>query len=457
MATWANVREWDPAPLGEAAERLTTMRGTLTRLHEDAQLALIRIASQGEGVSAARAALRKCVTSHEEHIDLVTLLTTATRDACDGVTQVRREALMCLDYAEAHPQLTLNPDGTVTIAPTAIEASADGVGDAPSAAAAVRAQAQAAELSAMISATLALADQVDADYTGALSLVVSRARTASPASASSPPSSLAARTTDPDTSKSRGGRVLPFGGRRGNNKGGDKGGSGGVSGLGDPVPGEHADMPGVDPWQYPGDSDNEGSGRYRQRPATAYDHLVHEAATIAAGSCASMWPDASKNLYHYLQNTGTPQDMDVDGMLSDLPDFDKEAQASVEETAGDAVKDAQASGFTGPMTYPFNTAWNPAYANKSESENWFYATGGYQYATDGTITVYPPTADNPEWTYSYDYRVHAADRYNWDGSKSTQIFGVTITDKQLQELHRAGLAQEYDMSGESSVRHGTGP
>lgn len=86
-----------------------------------------------------------------------------------------------------------------------------------------------------------------------------------------------------------------------------------------------------------------------------------------------------------------------------------------------------------------------------------YVTGGYQYATDGTVTVYPPTADNPEWTYSYDYRVHTADRYNWDGSKSTQIFGMTITDKQLQELHRAGLAQEYDMSGESSVRHGTGP
>ena len=71
--------------------------------------------------------------------------------------------------------------------------------------------------------------------------------------------------------------------------------------------------------------------------------------------------------------------------------------------------------------------------------------------------MYPPTDGNSEWTYSYDYRAHTADRYNWDGDKSTEIFGMTITDKELQELHRAGLAQEYDMSGESSVRHGTGP
>ncbi|WP_233188340.1 hypothetical protein [Actinomyces qiguomingii] len=85
------------------------------------------------------------------------------------------------------------------------------------------------------------------------------------------------------------------------------------------------------------------------------------------------------------------------------------------------------------------------------------ATGGYHYCTDGTVTVYPPTDSNAEWTYSYDYRVHVADRYNWDGNKSTTINGITVTDKELQELHRAGLAKEYDLVGESSIQHGTGP
>ena len=34
---------------------------------------------------------------------------------------------------------------------------------------------------------------------------------------------------------------------------------------------------------------------------------------------------------------------------------------------------------------------------------------------------------------------------------------MTATDEQLQESHRAGLAQEYDLVGESSVQHGEGP
>ena len=118
-----------------------------------------------------------------------------------------------------------------------------------------------------------------------------------------------------------------------------------------------------------------------------------------------------------------------------------------------AVDKAQESGATGPVTYPFTTAWDSTYAT---TQNWFYATGGYNYATDGTVTVYPPSDDNPEWTYKYDYRVHTADRYNWDGDKSTMIFNQKITDKQLQELHQAGLAQEYDLVGESSVQHGSG-
>lgn len=121
---------------------------------------------------------------------------------------------------------------------------------------------------------------------------------------------------------------------------------------------------------------------------------------------------------------------------------------------GKAVEDAQASGATGPVTYPFNTPWTPE--GPDDSENWFYATGNYQYATDGTVTVYPPTDDNSEWTYTYDYRVHMADRYNWDGNKSTDILGMNITDAELQELHRAGIAQEYDLTGESSVRSGRG-
>lgn len=227
--------------------------------------------------------------------------------------------------------------------------------------------------------------------------------------------------------------------------------------LGNGVPGEHADTPGVRPWHYQGDSDNEGSGPHAQPSPTPGDYANHEAATLAADGFSPWWPDAAENLHHYLGNTGDPQSMNVDKMLTDLPQLSDNSETAVKKMAKDAVKDAQETGATGPMTYPFTTAWDDEYATKQEDPNWFYATGGYNYATDGTITVYPPSDENPEWTYKYDYRVHTADRYNWDGTKSTKIVGVPITDRQLQELHQAGLAQEYDLVGESSVQHGEGP
>lgn len=302
----------------------------------------------------------------------------------------------------------------------------------------------------MVSATLLYANEVDGSF--ANSLTTSATPNPQPGPSPVPPDHSSSPTRpsrgSPDTSRS--GR-LRDGGPDDSEGDGDNDSS---TGPGQAVPGEHADMPGVDPWQYPGDSPGEGSGQHGQRNPTMHDYAVHELAATAAEACAPAWPDASANLRHYLENTGTPQGGDVDGMLHDIPSLHDGSQADAEVMTGKAVEDAQASGATGPVTYPFNTPWTPE--GPDDSENWFYATGNYQYATDGIVTVYPPTDDNSEWTYTYDYRVHMADRYNWDGNKSTNILGMNITDAELQELHRADIAQEYDLTGESSVRSGRG-
>ncbi|MHA3946834.1 hypothetical protein [Cellulomonas bogoriensis] len=90
------------------------------------------------------------------------------------------------------------------------------------------------------------------------------------------------------------------------------------------------------------------------------------------------------------------------------------------------------------------------YAWPEESDDWFYATGDFRYSVQGQVTVYPPSSPGGEWTYEQTTAVSTYDRYNWDGGKSTQIFGRTVTDEQLAELHRAGIAQEYDLHGTSS-------
>ncbi|WP_146007689.1 hypothetical protein [Brachybacterium sp. UMB0905] len=53
------------------------------------------------------------------------------------------------------------------------------------------------------------------------------------------------------------------------------------------------------------------------------------------------------------------------------------------------------------------------------------------------------------------------DQYDWDGGKRTTIdlpgpFDPTITDQQLAELHRAGLAMEFLLHG-STTRQVSGP
>jgi len=154
-------------------------------------------------------------------------------------------------------------------------------------------------------------------------------------------------------------------------------------------------MPGVDPWKYQGDSTTEGSGPHGQRSPTLKDIAVHEATAIAATMCRNIWPDASDNLYHYLENTGEAQSINVDGMLEDLDDMRNNSQERVNVILRDAIDDAkrnaEESGTTGPVTYPFSTAWRLEYVDQDKHPNWFYATGGCQYATGGTITLHPPT------------------------------------------------------------------
>ena len=225
--------------------------------------------------------------------------------------------------------------------------------------------------------------------------------------------------------------------------------SNGAIGLGTSVPGESAPMPRPDPWQYPGDSEGEGSGPHAQRGANLGDHMAHDAATSAAVGMEAFWPDASRNLLHFLNNSGKPLDMNTNGMLEDLPALQNNVNSDLNRMTTEAVEKAKDSGYTGPVTYPFVTDWQNEPVHENESRNWYYATNGYRYATAGTITVHP------DGSYTYKYQVHTADRYNWDGDKKTDIGPFTVTDKQLQELHRAGIAQEYDLVGESSVK--TGP
>lgn len=223
--------------------------------------------------------------------------------------------------------------------------------------------------------------------------------------------------------------------------------------LGEPVPGTSLDEdPEPPPWT-PVDG---GAGEHDSEFAGPVDHATHRAARIGADLKADDWPNASQNLDHFLDNGGEPLEQDVDQMLEDVPGLDSQAASQRQDLAGDAVDDARSRGITGPVTYPVSTPWDSYYIASDESADWFYATGGMEYSQTGSVTVYPPSEPGGPYRYEMSTAVTYQDQYNWDGSKETGIGPLTVSDAQLAALHRAGIAKEFEMYGESSTMSTSG-
>jgi hypothetical protein len=93
---------------------------------------------------------------------------------------------------------------------------------------------------------------------------------------------------------------------------------------------------------------------------------------------------------------------------------------------------------------------------KDESEDWFYAMHGYRAWGKGfvTITCSKGADGNFYNEYSMYFKYKVYDRYNWDKFKGVTIMGMPVEDNELGELHKAGLAQEYDLKG-SRLEHVT--
>ena len=237
----------------------------------------------------------------------------------------------------------------------------------------------------------------------------------------------------------------------GDGEGGTPGGTAATSGLGDPVEGTTPpDIPDPPEWTPP----DAGAGEHGSESAGVGDHATKFAAEAAANGLAWTWPDASRNLLHFLGNTGDPLEQDVDSMLAASQTFREEVDAQRSRVIASAIEQAEGVGSTGPVTFPVSTPWRGAHI--SDYQHGFYALGGISFNQTGYVTVTPPAEAGGSWTYVWSTEVNIRDRYNWDGGKSTNILGMEITDEQLAELQRKGLAREYTAVGTSSSQHHTG-
>lgn len=163
--------------------------------------------------------------------------------------------------------------------------------------------------------------------------------------------------------------------------------------------------------------------------------------------------NAARHMEHFLSATGTTLIVSVDDMLKDIDSFRKSVTESFENMKKRIAREMIGVTSCKPIESRFGVgeeadAWAGHYA-RGKFTDWFYAVGGFQYSITGTASVIP--CSKPP-TLRLQYRVHVFDRYNWDSGKSTKIFGLIATpDAELGRLHEAGVAQEFDIKGSSSV------
>nr|WP_166664691.1 peptidoglycan-binding domain-containing protein [Candidatus Thiosymbion oneisti] len=159
----------------------------------------------------------------------------------------------------------------------------------------------------------------------------------------------------------------------------------------------------------------------------------------SASAALVIGDDAAHHLKHYMDNTERKLTIDLEGMIEEVRTakmrFHNEvnqAKAFVEQLAVGEHR------ITSKMA-------EGARNRKSENGNWFFAIGGYSTWGKGLARVKKDASGRREYELDFEYKFF--DRYNWDGGKAAEIFGITITDQFMGEFHRQGLAREYDCVG----------
>ncbi|MER6350026.1 hypothetical protein ACWC10_30405 [Streptomyces sp. NPDC001595] len=199
-----------------------------------------------------------------------------------------------------------------------------------------------------------------------------------------------------------------------------------------------------------------GSGKHDSE-SPGFDQWVtkQKMELLAEGADWKGMTDASRHMAHYLNNSGSPMTLPVDKMMSDVPAFKSYVDDTVRLNQDDWRRQAQEEFRKNggkPIAFPVEAKQPEGfYFTESLDKNWFYAVGGANTNVTGVVTAVPDEHGNPKITV--DYQANVWDRYNWDEGKGVKVGPMEIPDGEMAKLHRVGLAQEFDMSGSSGVKH----
>jgi len=202
-----------------------------------------------------------------------------------------------------------------------------------------------------------------------------------------------------------------------------------------------------------------GAGEHGSDPwYTRGDDLLSEADFKIARlwGRAIGWTHAADLLKHYLGNSGDDYLVNPDDMTRDMPIFRRGLEATATDHIRTLAQDVVRDGRYG-VSLPFRSEWKRADLIDDTDADWFNAIGQVDYSVTGVATVFAPDQPGAPPTVEVDYQNHIFDRYNWDEGKTATFGPLTISLDRLAELHRAGVAKEFNVVGSSEVKRYAGP
>ncbi|MFE7798710.1 hypothetical protein [Nocardia sp. NPDC057440] len=177
--------------------------------------------------------------------------------------------------------------------------------------------------------------------------------------------------------------------------------------------------------------------------------FAHVALSAQLAADAIGLTHAADHLRHYLSNSGDDLKIDPDQIMNDDPKLKQHVDSFVTKTVQKIASDAANYN----KSVSFQSDWYDYSFPEYGERDWFLAIGSVEASTSGVVTTTPPDTDGAQPRVTIDYQVHLFDRYNWDGTKETEIAGIKFTDARLGALHTAGLAKEFNMYGSSTTKH----
>ncbi|MFW5417817.1 hypothetical protein J0910_14495 [Nocardiopsis sp. CNT-189] len=183
------------------------------------------------------------------------------------------------------------------------------------------------------------------------------------------------------------------------------------------------------------------------------------------GSLKGLWT-ARRALLHFLDGSGDDFEVDADEIMEDVPEFREAVEKHREDIAREAVNRAKESGAKGTLTFPVSSEWNafgygPDGKYVYDDPDWINTLGSWNHSETGEVTVFPPDEPGGEWTYEMSTMTHVKKYYDWDRDKTGPAVGAgpidsPFSERDLSEMHRTGLAQEFWAVGNTSPTHTEG-